>query len=123
VKCFSLILGARNTPSAGQNFSRHDDELIRAITFRHFAAGFTILNADGGWFDPCHGVFISEESRQILVCTSSKQRLRPWCEDLARALNQKELLVVELGRAYPVRVRSTSPRGRRSSIRARSRGY
>jgi hypothetical protein len=72
---------------------------LRAITQRHFPEGFTILHADGGWFDPAAGRFVAEESRQILVCAPHRRRLRPWCDELARALKQKELLVVELGPA------------------------
>ena len=79
--CFSLILGARNTPAAGQHFSRADDERIRDITFRHFPEGFTILNADGGWFDPARRKFVEEDSRQILVCARRRSELRAWCDE------------------------------------------
>jgi hypothetical protein len=113
IVCYSLILGARNTPAAGRAFSRRDDELIREITLRHFADGFTILNADGGWFDPIRGKFIEEESRQILVCPTRRAQLRRWCDELAVALNQKELLVVEVGCAVAYRPRPASPRRRR----------
>ena len=99
MKCFSVLLGARNTPAAGKDFSKADDELIREITFRHFPNGFTILNADGGWFDPKRREFIAEESRQILVCTQRRADLRNWCRELGAALQQKELLVVEIGPA------------------------
>jgi len=112
--CYSLLLGARNTPAHGKRFSAADDALIRDITFRHFPAGFTILNADGGWFDPNTRTFLQEESRQILVCTDSVIALRRWCIALARALQQKELLVVEVGRAVTIHVKF--PRRRRSAI-------
>lgn len=98
LKCYSLLLGARNTPAAGKQFTAGDEARIREITFRHFADGFTVLNADGGWFDPARG-FVEEESRQILVCATSVTALRRWCEELAAVLKQKELLVVELGAA------------------------
>ena len=98
LKCFSLVIGARNTPAAGRNFARVDEERVREITFRHFPDGFTVLNADGGWYDPQRG-FIEEDSRQLLVCAPSLAALRPWCNELAHALKQKELLVVELGPA------------------------
>lgn len=104
LKCYSLILGARNTPGAGKRFLRADDERIREITFRHFPEGFTILNADGGWFDPQRG-FIAEESRQILVCAKEASALQRWCEELAHALGQKELLVVEVGAASAFKTR------------------
>lgn len=97
MKCYSLILGARN--SAARQFSRADERRVRDITARHFPEGFTILNADGGWFDPARGKFVREASRQILVCAPSLRRLRPWCRELGRALRQKELMVVELGPA------------------------
>jgi hypothetical protein len=99
MKCFSLILGARNTPAAGRKFSKKDDALIRDLTGRYFPSGFTVLNAEGGWFDPERKVFVEEAARQILICTSDTRALRVWCLALARALHQKELLVVEMGRA------------------------
>ena len=105
VTCYSLVLGARNTPGARRRFSRRDDQLIRDITLRHFPDGFTILNADGGWFDPARGRFVEEESRQILVCPSRRGQLHRWCEDLATALHQHELLVMEVGRAVSFRPR------------------
>ena len=92
------MLGARNTPAHGQRFTRADEERIREITFRHFPAGFTVLNADGGWWDPKRG-FIEEESRQIIVCARDSSALRRWGRELATALNQDELLIVELGLA------------------------
>jgi hypothetical protein len=104
LKCFSLLLGARNTPG-GKRFTRVDNERIHAITFRHFPDGFSILNADGGWFDPTRKHFVEEPSRQILVCASSVRALRPWCDELAGALKQTELLVVELGTAFTFRAR------------------
>lgn len=104
--CFSLILGARNTPAAGRRFSRKDDALIRDLTARHFPDGFTILNAEGGWFDPVRARFVEEEARQVLICTKNKKALRAWCAALAGALSQKELLVVELGVARTIRYRA-----------------
>lgn len=109
--CFSLILGARNTPAAGRRFSRIDDELIRELTARHFPDGFTILNADGGWFDPERRSFVEEAARQVLICTADRRALRAWCMALARALRQKELLVVELGAARMFRYRINAARG------------
>jgi hypothetical protein len=117
MKCFSLLIGARNTPSGGDQFDQKEEEQIRAITFRHFPRGFTILNADGGWFDPQLGKFVAEESRQILVTTDRRASLRPWCDELGTALRQKELLVVELGP-----VRTMRPRPSRTRSKARPRG-
>ena len=99
LKCFSVLLGARHTPSGGRRFRADDEETIRSITFRHFPEGFTILNASGGWFDPRQQRFVDEDSRQILVCARSAISLRAWAGELARALKQQELLVVELGPA------------------------
>lgn len=110
--CFSLILGARNTPAAGRRFSKLDDEMLRELTARHFPDGFTILNADGGWFDPERRTFVEEAARQVLICTSDRQALGAWCAALARALHQKELLVVELGVARTFRYKAAgAPRG------------
>jgi hypothetical protein len=103
-KCYSLLLGARNTPGRGKRFTRADDALVREITFRHFPDGFTVLNADGGWFDPTRRRFVREESRQLLVCTNRLAALRSWCTELGHALHQEELLVVELGRRIAIRI-------------------
>lgn len=105
LKCYSLLLGARNTPAAGRRFSRADDRSIRDITVRHFPIGFTILHANGGWFDPARGKFVEEESRQVLVCPTRRGQLRRWCDELATALHQDELLVMEIGRATAFRPR------------------
>ncbi len=114
--CFSLLLGARNTPSGGKRFTRADEKRVRDITFRHFPEGFTILNAAGGWFDPKRG-FIAEESRQILVCARSVAGLRRWGTELAQALNQKELLVVELGPAWQLVPMEQRRRAKRRAAR------
>jgi hypothetical protein len=110
MKCYSLLLGARNTPAHGKRFTRADDAQIRAITFRHFPDGFTVLNADGGWFDPAERRFVKEESRQILICTEKHAQLRRWCSELADALQQDELLVVEVGAAVTFRVAGSRAR-------------
>jgi hypothetical protein len=107
MKCYSLMLGARRAAKAGRRFAAADDARVRAITQRHFTDGFTILHADGGWFDPSTGRFVAEESRQILVSAPNRRKLGPWCNELARALNQKELLVVELGPTMTFRRRAT----------------
>jgi hypothetical protein len=119
--CYSLFLGARNTPAAGERFSRADDACVREVTFRHFPEGFTVLNAAGGWYDPKRG-FIKGESRELLVCALSLDSVRRWCDELARKLQQKELLVVELGPAltFRARARRLLPKGGRSAKRARA---
>jgi hypothetical protein len=104
MKCFSLTLGSRNARKAGRRFSAADDRLVRTVTEAHFPDGFTIVEADGGWFDPKRRKFVKEESRQILVCAPSAARLRPWCRELGRALGQKALLVVEVGPAVTYRI-------------------
>jgi hypothetical protein len=106
MKCYSLMLGARRASKAGRRFAAADDARVRAITQRYFPDGFTILRADGGWFDPVAGRFVAEESRQLLVSAPNPRKLRPWCDELARALNQKELFVVELGPAMTFRRRA-----------------
>lgn len=116
MKCYSLLLGARNTPQGSTRFSAEDDEHLRTITFRYFRDGFTILNADGGWFDPGKKAFIEEESRQILVCATRAGKLRAWCEELARTLGQTELLVVEHGPATTFRLPSKKKRRRRAHV-------
>jgi hypothetical protein len=108
LKCFSLFLGARNTPGAGKHFTSTDDDQIRSLTFRHFSDGFTILNASGGWFDPARKRFIAEDSRQILVCASGIRSLRRWLNELAGALKQKALLVIEVGAASTFRVQPSA---------------
>ena len=117
-RCFSLLLGARNTPAQGKRFSARDDARIRAITFDHVPDGFTVLNADGGWFDPEKRRFVEEESRQILVSAPTIASLRAWCAELGRALGQKELLVIEVGRVTHFRVPVRSPRRGGTGVRS-----
>lgn len=110
MKCFSLILGARNTPAARRRFLKKDDALIRTLTAEHFPDGFTILEAQGGWFDPTRRAFIEESARQILVSSKSLSRVKAWCADLACKLDQKELLIVEQGTVRTFRYRKASSR-------------
>lgn len=105
MKCFSLMLGARHTGTRGSRFRAEDERIVRDITRRYFPDGFTILAAKGGWFDPTRNRFFTEESRQILVCALHRRLLARWCEELARTLRQRELLVVELGPAISFRFR------------------
>jgi Protein of unknown function (DUF3574). len=106
MNCYSLLLGARNTPTAGKRFLKKDDARVRAITARHFPEGFTILSAKGGWQDQERGAFIEEDSRQILITTRNRAKLRAWCQELGAALQQKELLVVEIGPASTFRIKA-----------------
>lgn len=99
MKCFSLTVGARNTIAGGKRFLAADDATLRKITAGYFPEGFSILNVKGGWFDPEQNRFIKEESRQIWICTSKLKSVKHWAQALALALGQKELLLVELGRA------------------------
>jgi hypothetical protein len=98
------MLGAGRLRAEARAFTRADETLIREITTRHFPEGYTILNAEGGWFDPSRGRFIQEASRQILICTNQSRRVRQWGRELGAALRQKELLVVELGAATTLSV-------------------
>ena len=97
MRCYSLLLGARN---ARRTFSAKDDAQVRAVTLRHFPTGFTILSSLGAGYDPTRRRFRLEQSRQILVATSSAAKVRRYAEALAAALHQHELMVVELGKAY-----------------------
>ena len=123
MKCYSLSIGSENT-GGGRRFTRAADALIRKITESHFPDGFTIMHANGGWFDPKRGQFLREESRQVIVSAEHPRRLDDWCEELARALKQKELLVIELGPRrrlrfdQPARPRRRTPR--RKKLRASS---
>ena len=96
--CFSVFIGAADRTRRGR-FSARRDAVVREITKNFFPSGATILDAKGTWFDPDSGEYIEEEARQILVCASSRRSLRPWCDALLQALDQKELLVVQLGTA------------------------
>jgi hypothetical protein len=104
MKCYSLLVGARRAEANGR-FRAADERRLREITRRHFPDGFTILAASGGWFDPGRKRFIAEESRQILVSAPNRRALRDWCRELAQALAQQELLVVEQGAALRFRRR------------------
>jgi len=105
MQCYALTLGARNTPAAGRHFSRTDDEAIRSITEQHFPEGFTILNAQGGWWDVARKKFRKEDSRQIIVRSPSARRVRVWARALGHCLGQKELLVAVLGPSLMIKCR------------------
>jgi hypothetical protein len=96
--CFSVFVGAADRTGRGR-FSSRRETALRNITKKYFPTGATILNAKGTWVDPASGEFVDEEARQILVCAPSRRSLRPWCQALLTALDQKELLVVQLGTA------------------------
>jgi hypothetical protein len=98
---YSVLLGARN---AQRTFSKADDAQVQAITLRHFPTGFTILNCAGAGYDPARRRFAMEESRQILVSASSRRPIKTWAVELAGALRQRELLVIELGRGFIVKL-------------------
>jgi hypothetical protein len=100
--CFSILIGAGSS-SAGGKFSRQRERLIREITKTYFPEGSSILNAEGSWLDAKKRRYVREEARQILVCAASKRELQPFCRALVTALKQKELLIVELGRATAFR--------------------
>lgn len=114
MKCYSLSIGSENT-GGGRRFTRAADALIRKITESHFPDGFTIMNATGGWFDPQRRRFLREESRQVIVSAEHPRQLNRWCAELAGALRQKELLVIELGPRR--RLRFEEPPRRRPSRR------
>src|SRR5688572_18210071 len=102
-RCWSLLVGSRRLQGNRGVFAASDDQIIRQITMRHFPAGFTILHAAGGWFDPARRKFQREESRQILICAATLAAVRSWGRELGAALRQKELLIVELGRAISLK--------------------
>src|SRR3954463_9966835 len=104
MKCFSLTLGARNGGADKNRFRPADEQSIQKITARYFPEGFSILNVKGGWFDPTRNKFIKEESRQIWVSTTRASAVKPWARHLARVLGQKEIILVELGRATRLHV-------------------
>jgi hypothetical protein len=105
-KCWSLMVGSRSLSRRGRTFAPADDRHLREITTRHFPTGYTILHADGGWFDPVRRKFMREESRQVLICAAGLGAVRRWAQELGAALQQKELLVIELGRAIRWRVKA-----------------
>jgi hypothetical protein len=101
MKSYSLTLGAPK--GSGSRWRLRDEQAVQQITKKHFPDGFTILEANGGWYDPARNRFITESSRQVLVCTDDQKKLKPWCRDLAAALRQKELLLIEVGPARTFR--------------------
>jgi hypothetical protein len=94
--CWSILIGARRLGSR-RTFTRADEKRLQAITADHFADGYTILEARGGWFDPSSRKFVREASRQILVTSNSPRAVRAWAKALGAALHQKELLIVKVG--------------------------
>jgi hypothetical protein len=110
MNCISLLLGARNTPAAMRRFSASDDAKILAITARHFPAGFTVLHASGGWYDPERHTFVNEESRQIILGGVSPRALKAWTTELGRALRQDELLILRMGTVEKIRIKGPEPK-------------
>jgi hypothetical protein len=105
MRCFSLLLGARNTGSSNGRFLRRDSARVQLITARHFPKGFTVLKSSGAWYDPQSKRFQIEDSRQIIICGATLVAIRNWALELAEALSQKELIVMESGIARPIRPR------------------
>ena len=101
--CWSILIGARRIGSR-HTFSRADEKRLQEITTKHFAAGYTILEARGGWFDPSMRKFIREDSRQILITSNSMRAVRAWAKALGAALSQKELLLIKAGDVRRVRI-------------------
>lgn len=107
MKCFALAIGARNSR---RRFSAADDRLLQATTERYFPNGFTVMETNGGWFDPKQKRFIKEESRHITVQAPHVRALKEWCRELAKALSQTELLVIETGVARTFRFKASRNR-------------
>ncbi len=103
-RSWSLLLGARTAAGRTKSFSKADDRRLQDITTRHFPHGYTILQAAGGWFDPQHAKFVREESRQIMVCNVSRVAMLRWAREVGEAFQQKELMVVELGRGISLKI-------------------
>lgn len=98
IRCWSLLIGSQRV-GHGPSFRKAHEQLIQRLTAGHFPNGYTILAAQGGWYDPARRRFIREATRQVLVTASSVARVRAWARALGRALRQKETLLVELGPA------------------------
>ena len=126
MNCYSLTIGSRNTPGAAAKFSATDEATIQKITAKHFPLGSTILEASGNWLDPATGMFVREESRQILVCATTREDLKGWYNELCYAMQQKQLMLVELGpvdfiNADPVKLRALQTKVKASTITGTSR--
>lgn len=101
---WSVLIGARQIRGR-RRFSRTDDRLLQSITAEHFPSGYTILEARGGWFDPTRRSFVREDSRQIQITSRAPARVRAWAKALSAALQQKELLLVQMGVARKITLR------------------
>ncbi|HEX2860949.1 MAG TPA: hypothetical protein VHN79_04890 [Lacunisphaera sp.] len=101
MKCYSVVIGARNSR---RRWTRRDERTAQEITLRHFPAGCSFLKVNGAWYDPEAGSFRREEAREIVVTTRSAAKLNAWCQELGRALGQRELLVLAKGTARRLRV-------------------
>lgn len=101
---WSLLIGAGHVRRGARRFSGAADRLLQQTTREHFPAGYTILEARGGWFDPSADRFVREESRQILVTSASARQVARWAVALGAALRQQELLLVKVGQARRIRI-------------------
>ena len=100
---WSVLVGARQLPG-GRRFTRADERRLQEITAAHFPAGYTILEARGGWFDPARRRFVREPSREILVTSGSLRQVRAWSRALGRALRQKEMILTRVGVVRRIRI-------------------
>jgi hypothetical protein len=100
MKSYSILIGSNN---ARGTFARKDDTLLQTITARYFPDGFTILAASGSWYNAKEKTFRKEEAREVLICTKRPKTVKKWCNEIGRALRQKELILVETGRAKRIR--------------------
>lgn len=102
-RLYSVIVGARNGRAS---ISLRDEREIQRITLQHFPSGCSILEVSGMWADPSKGTFRREKARQIMITTGEPQKLDRWARQLGRFMAQKELLMVEVGKAKSVRIRA-----------------
>ncbi|MFT3867538.1 MAG: DUF3574 domain-containing protein [Nibricoccus sp.] len=96
MKAFSLLVGARNKR---RKFTLEDEKLLKKVTAKYFPSGFTILDASGVWFDGGNASLRREQARQLLVCTNQPKKLKPWSVEVGKVFGQKEVLLLELGKA------------------------
>ena len=105
MKAYSVLIGS---PNNTRRFSRRAEQTLQTITARHFPDGFTILDAKGAWYDPARRTFRKEDARQVVVTTPQPARLHRWCRELGAALNQQEVVLLEIGRSTRIRVKPPS---------------
>lgn len=93
-----------------RGFGAANERLVHEITRKHFPDGYSVVHLQGGWYDPAAQSFVREQSRQIMVRSSSRLFATRWARELGNALHQREVVLLRMGSAVRVALGKPSAR-------------